>query len=198
MEMRSVDSAENVSMEIPGALLWVKDAPLFIDKANLEQFYDAVVRPPFKENAPQTIKVSRSLKEDLEKKFGGKAGIHVPSWLSFIFSGETEVSGEVKKGRSQGEASETTIILEPISTPNRQLEQLMIFYLLRQPQRLLTGTVDSPLKWMKQGLCREVPRALAFIDLPAGAKLIPMAGWLRWSRLSEQFFRVDKWSLCRG
>ena len=22
--------------------------------------------------------------------------------------------------------------------------------------------------------------------------------WLRWPRLSEQFFRVDKWSLCRG
>ena len=25
-----------------------------------------------------------------------------------------------------------------------------------------------------------------------------VAGELRWSRLSEQFFRVDKWSLCRG
>jgi hypothetical protein len=23
-------------------------------------------------------------------------------------------------------------------------------------------------------------------------------GQVRWSRLSEQFFRVDKWSLCRG
>jgi hypothetical protein len=22
--------------------------------------------------------------------------------------------------------------------------------------------------------------------------------WERWSRLSEQIFRVDKWSLCRG
>lgn len=145
MEMRSVETAKNLSIDIPGALLWVKDAPLFIDKANLEQFYDAVVRPPFKEGAPQTIKVSQSLKEDLEKKFGGKAGIHVPAWLSFIFSGETEVSGEVKKGRSQGEASETTIVLEPISTPHRQLEQLMIFYLLRQPQRLLAHSIAADL-----------------------------------------------------
>jgi hypothetical protein len=23
-------------------------------------------------------------------------------------------------------------------------------------------------------------------------------GTMRWSRLSEQFFRVDKWSVCRG
>ena len=23
-------------------------------------------------------------------------------------------------------------------------------------------------------------------------------GWKRWSRLSEQIFRLDKWSLCQG
>ena len=23
-------------------------------------------------------------------------------------------------------------------------------------------------------------------------------GWVSWSRLSEQLFRVDKWSVCRG
>lgn len=30
--------------------------------------------------------------------------------------------------------------------------------------------------------------------------LVPilLIGGLRWSRLSEQIFRVDKWSLCRG
>ena len=27
---------------------------------------------------------------------------------------------------------------------------------------------------------------------------MPVAVWVRWSRLSEQFFRVDKWSVCRG
>jgi hypothetical protein len=175
MEIRSVDSTGNMSAEIPAALMWVKDAPLFIDKTNLDQFYDAVVRPPFNEKAPQTIRLTNSLKEDLEKKFGGKAGIHLPTWLSAIFSGGVEVSGEVKSGNSTSEATERTITLEPISTPHRQLEQLTVFYLLQQPQRLLTGGQEAPLEWQKEGICDQTPRALTFIDLPTGTKFIPMA-----------------------
>jgi len=72
MEISSVNTAKDVDTAIPSALLWVKDAPLFIDKANLEQFYDSVVRPPFKEDAAQTIKISKSLKDELKSKFGGK------------------------------------------------------------------------------------------------------------------------------
>jgi hypothetical protein len=47
---------------------------------------------------------------------------------------------------------------------------------------------------------RYPPRAPAFIEdfaratIDAGARRIPR---LRWPRLSEQKFRVDKWSLCR-
>jgi len=29
-------------------------------------------------------------------------------------------------------------------------------------------------------------------------RAVAQEGYLRWSRLSEQIFRVDKWSLCRG
>ena len=36
---------------MPGYLLWVKDAPLFIDELNLSRFYDAALRPSFDENA---------------------------------------------------------------------------------------------------------------------------------------------------
>ena len=32
--------------ELPQTLLWLKDAPLFIDADRLGDFYDAVVRPP--------------------------------------------------------------------------------------------------------------------------------------------------------
>ena len=31
-----------------------------------------------------------------------------------------------------------------------------------------------------------------------GRKALGAVHWLRWPRLSEQIFRVDKWSLCRG
>lgn len=160
---------------IPEALMWVKDAPLFIDKANLDRFYDAIVRPPFKEHAPQKIKISKSQKEDLEKKFGGKTGLHIPAWLAPILSGSAEVSADVKSTNATGETTETEITLEPISTPHRQLEQLTVFYLLEQPHQLLAGGRDAPLVWQKDGHCTKVPRALAFVDLPAATKFIPMA-----------------------
>jgi hypothetical protein len=175
LHLLSAKSAGDLSDDLPNALLWVKDAPLFIDKANLDRFYDAVVRPPFKEHAPQTIKVSQSLKEELEKKFAGKVGLSIPSWLSFIFSGNAEISGEAKKGTSQSAASETTITLEPIATPHRQLEQLTVFYLLQQPQQLLVGGREAPLEWQNKGLSNVVPRSLVFLDLSPGTKFIPMA-----------------------
>ena len=115
------------------------------------------------------------MKEDLEKTFRGKAGLAVPSWLSFIFSGGVEVSGDVKKGESQTDASETTVTLYPISTPHRQLEQLTVFYLLQQPQRLVAGGRDSPLTWQEAAVSTDLPRALAFVDLPKETKFIPMA-----------------------
>src|SRR2546423_15336243 len=94
---------------IPEALMWLKDAPLFIDKTNLDRFYDAVVRPPFKEHAPQKIKISKSQKEDLEKKFGGKTGLNIPAWFAPILSGIAEISAVVKIIKVHGETRETEI-----------------------------------------------------------------------------------------
>ena len=107
--------------EIPQALMWVKDAPLFIDGANLAQLYDAAVRPAYKEDAPVKIKISETQKKDLEKKFGGKTGLHVPAWLSVILSGGAEVSGEVKTVNSSGKTSDSEITLCPITTPHLSL-----------------------------------------------------------------------------
>lgn len=161
--------------ELPQALMWVKDAPLFIDAINLAQLYDAVVRPAYQENAPLKIKVSETQKKDLEKKFGGKTGLHIPAWLSPILSGSAEVSAGVTASNSSGTATESEITLCPISTPHRQLEQLTIYYVLMQPKRLIAGGLNAPLTWQNDGISTQVPRALAFIDLPIGTKLIPMA-----------------------
>ncbi len=171
---KTPEDSTKISADIPAALQWVKDAPLFIDKANLDQIYDAVVRPAFNEGS-RVIKISESLKKDLEKTFSGKTGISIPGWLSFIFSGEAGVSGEVKTGETKDRSNEQTVTLDPIKTPHRQLEQLTIYYLLQQPDRLLVGNRASPLDWQKQNLHERVPRALVFIDLPGGTKFIPMA-----------------------
>jgi hypothetical protein len=173
--MAEIAAKNEQKLEIPQAFMWVKDAPLFIDGVNLERFYDAVVRPPFKEGTPLKIKVSSTQKKELEAKFGGKAKIGLPAWLAPLFAAGAEVSGDVKKSNAQGESKEQEITLHPISTPHRQLEQLTIFYLLEQPARLLIGDINSPLSWQKDGYHRTVPRTIVFIDLPAGTKFIPMA-----------------------
>ncbi|WP_165779720.1 hypothetical protein [Mesorhizobium sanjuanii] len=43
---------------LPDALMWVKDAPLFVDPTNLSRFYDAVVRSTFKATQDRTLQVS--------------------------------------------------------------------------------------------------------------------------------------------
>lgn len=158
---------------IPPALLWVRDAPLFIDEDNLLRFYDAVVRPAFKENTPLKLKLSEEKKKDLEAKFGIKA--KTTTWLSGLIGVDVDVSGEGKRGWMSSNKSENEVTLEPISTPQRQLVQLIAFYLLNQPERLLIGGIDAPLNWHQSGASAAVPRALVFIDLPPHTKIIPMA-----------------------
>jgi hypothetical protein len=40
--------------------------------------------------------------------------------------------------------------------------------------------------------------SLGFYDLAIAAPSMKAALEVSWSRLSEQLFRVDKWSVCRG
>jgi hypothetical protein len=160
---------------IPEQLLWVKDAPLFIDEINLSRFYDAALRPPFDETSPLKLKVTESTKRDLEGKFGAKLSAGLSNWLSAIASGSAEVSGEGKVAKSDATGSESEIILQPIQNPHRQLEQLTIFYLIERREQLLFGESKDVLSWQKDGASLMVPRPLVFIDLPKNAKFIPMA-----------------------
>ncbi|MEY9699482.1 hypothetical protein ABIE71_002225 [Bradyrhizobium diazoefficiens] len=117
---------------VPDYLLWVKDAPLFIDELNLGRFYDAALRPPFDENAPVKLKLSDATKEDIKNKYGAKGSVGLANWLSIIASSSVEAAAEREKTKSHSKGSETEIVLQPITTPHRQLEQLTIFYLLER------------------------------------------------------------------
>lgn len=160
---------------VPEALLWAKDAPLFIDDANLARFYDAVVLPAVKENTPFKLKISEGHKRDLQAKTGAKGKVGLASWLSSILSTEVEVSAEGQVSRGRTSTFEGEVTLEPISTPQRQLVQLIVYYALNQPERLLIGSIDEALEWQRSGMSAGSPRALTFIDLPPETKFIPMA-----------------------
>ncbi|UWU92958.1 hypothetical protein [Bradyrhizobium sp. CB1015] len=160
---------------VPDYLLWVKDAPLFMDELNLGRFYDAALRPAFDENAPVKLKLTEAMKEDIKNKYGAKGNVGLANWLSFIASSSVELAAEHEKTKSQSQGSETEILLQPIATPHRQLEQLTIFYLLGRPSQLLVGGPEDVLLWHKESLGLSVPRPLVFIDLPKRSKIIPMA-----------------------
>jgi hypothetical protein len=131
------------------------------------------VRSAFKDDTPFKLKISESDKRDLEAKLGIKGKFDLSSWLSSILGAELEVSGEGADKKSKTRSTDQEITLEPISTPQRQLDQLLAFYVFNQPGRLLIGDRASPLEWNKKGESTTVPRALALIDLPPKNKNDP-------------------------
>jgi hypothetical protein len=168
--------AEAADEAVPAALHWVKDAPLFIDDDNVERFYDAMVRPAFKEDTPLKLKLTAARKKELEGKLGAKGKFGLASWISTILgAAEVEASAEAKVSGSTSNTDEQEITLSPISTPQRKLVQLVVYYLLNQPKRLLAGNIDAPLVWQRDSESAEVPRALVFLDLPPETKFVPMA-----------------------
>jgi hypothetical protein len=160
---------------LPSALNWLNDAPLLIDEKNLARFYDAVVRPPYKEVGPRAIKISQSQKSEIEGKLGAKGKIGLPDWISALFSAGVEVSAEGRGNFWRSSGKELMVTFAPIETPQRQLVQLAAFYLLKHPERLLAGSTAEVLRWHDDRLHGGAPRALAFVDLPPKTLMIPMA-----------------------
>ncbi|TPK52906.1 MULTISPECIES: hypothetical protein [unclassified Mesorhizobium] len=177
---------------LPDALMWVKDAPMFIDPVNLTRFYDAVVRPTFKATQDRTLQVSASKREELKARFAAKAGFRLPTWLSGLFTAAAEAETEIAGGTEDGKSDVTTIKFETIDTPERQLDQLIAFYLLEQEQRLLVGDRTGAIMWQAEGKASAVPRALVMLDLEPRTKLIPMAAEFSNGRVTTFFDKFSK------
>lgn len=154
--------------ELPEELLWLLDAPLFIDALQVEAFYDAVVRPDY-ESTSITLGDSVS-KNDT---FGGSASVGV----ALPWFGKTALEAHGEKGRTAGHSNEVS--LRPISNAYRHLIALGLHYAGQEtPNRLFVsnpgqGSLDT--KWLDDGFITATPRALVFLDLPPGSGLIPAA-----------------------
>ena len=159
--------------ELPGELLWLLDAPMFIDTNQVEAFYDAVLRPDY-EGASLTLSdsVTRGV------KVGGEATIGAA--IPWLVKGETKVTGETERSRALGQEA----TLNVVSNPYRHLLALAIHYATEKNDRLVLrrengtakcGDADMGLAWTEDGFIRKSPRALLLIDFPPGTKLIPAA-----------------------
>jgi hypothetical protein len=155
---------------LPQSLFWLADAPLFIDVAQVERFYDAVVRPGSKEG-PTRIETTEENIETLKKKFQIEAGIDVGGLLALLSSAlplpTVNASGEVEKENERSTGKGVSIELHPISTPQRQLEHLTAHYVLSRPERFwFVQHPGNQTDWRDAAEISKVPRALVFLDLP--------------------------------
>ena len=154
--------------QLPNELLWLLDAPLFIDEFLVEAFYDAILRPELDVTALE-------LSSGISNQFGGglSFGALVPG---------LGVSASAATTRTRGESAEYRVV----SNPYRHLLSLALHYHKNIPQRMRIATyaetkgtyqvaeTDEP-AWSDQSFISDVPRALLLIDLPPGTKIIPAA-----------------------
>jgi hypothetical protein len=160
---------------------WLADAPLFIDGARISSFYDAVVHPEFEQDLVK-LRVDEGTVDRINREFNLTGKLSLGSLGSFfvgllpsaeIGAGATQVT---EKTDSKTESQEIT--LRPISTPQSQLVQLTLHYLINHPERLfILDDLSNPRKrssekssdsfWMDPQTISEVPRELVFINLPS-------------------------------
>ncbi|MGA2716135.1 MAG: hypothetical protein ABSG41_23800 [Bryobacteraceae bacterium] len=126
---------------LPQPLLWLHDAPLFIDEAQIERFYDAVVRPLSKQGVV-TMQVTEANADELKSKFNLEASVTTEKLAGLLlpvlafFKPEFKASGEVEANTSKTRTDGSSFQFIPIDNPQRQLEQLTIHYLFNHPNRL--------------------------------------------------------------
>jgi hypothetical protein len=164
--------------ELPVQLLWLLDAPMFIDEKQVDAFYDAVVRPDYEGTS---LTLSDTITR--ESTFGGgvKVSALLPWWPA---KAEGEAHAEHARGRERGQ--ERT--LRPVSNTYRHLLALALHYagsealadrLLLADTRAKTvrtrerDKLDAGI-WRDEGYVTALPRALVFLDL-AQARFIPTA-----------------------
>lgn len=162
---------------------WIADAPLFIDQSLLSQFYDAVVRPQVTVEKIE-LELTEENAKKIEKKLSGKlnaeanAGDMFKAISSFMGSyfPSLKVSGEVGKDANNAEenreSKSRTFTLAPIDTPQRQLVQLVLYYLLTHPDRLALVSNPADPEWRSDEVIKKSPRQLVFLDLPGEDSLL--------------------------
>lgn len=191
--------------QLPAELFWLADAPLFIDRRQIEAFYDAVVRPTFK-----TSKLIDTAGEDIKVSVAGKTTTEVKvSFSSFwaaivaIFPAlEGKVGGELAGGRESISRAQTNVELAPIDTPQRQLLLLTLHYIqLHRAKLTRFYIVQDPSNevWRTPDFIRAVPRGLIYLELPGQADarsptvptmLIPTAAEFEGHGVEELFTRM--------
>ena len=147
--------------------LWLADAPLFIDADRVASFYDAVVRPVAQTNQTEVSFSKKSASEIRAQLAGGiEGGIDLPAFLQFL-EGKASVNVEGGGDFASEESEEYKAILKEIDTPQRQLEDLVVYYLGKHRARIfLENSRPITAGWRDPEVIASSPKAILLIDLP--------------------------------
>lgn len=181
---------ESTRAELPKALFWLADAPLFIDSEQVARFYDAVVRPQTKEGTT-TLETTEENAKELKGTLNLEATVTTDNFASlltpFLALVKPTIKGgiEGEGGRKVSAGKTQSIELHPVETPQSQLEALIAYYLANYARRVFLPKTPKALDWRNPKSISDVPRSIVFLDLPSmvqareddlpTAKLIPMA-----------------------
>ena len=163
--------------DVPAELMWIADAPLFIDEQRVDAFYDAVFRPDYGE-----------INLTLQKKVHRNTSLGGQGTLSSVFPGLfAKASGSLSAEHSRSRDDGQERALQPISNAYRHLLALALHYstdekkqqrlvLAQAPNKASNGT-GTPLSsdWLlpSSDFIRTPPRAMIMLELTPGCKLIP-------------------------
>ena len=174
--------------DLPSNIAWLADAPLFIDADHISRFYDAIVSPET-ETGETVIEITEDKINALKGKLALEASVTVGDLIgkftNLLPGLDIKAAGEGNIERQTNNIEKNRVTLHPIKTPQRQLVQLSVHYLLNHPSRIYLVNNASEQEWRSPTSVAEVPRQLTFLDLPSQAqaqeknlpetKLIPTA-----------------------
>ena len=193
---------EAVDHQLPETLLWLWDAPMFIDEVQIGRFYDAVVRPETK-TGKTTISLANVNTHKASATLGLKGGLSLGDFaqlLTKLIKPELGVAGGGGYEWSGQKGKTESIEFYEISTPERQLVQLTAHYLLSYPDRLFLVEKPADEGWRHADAIEAVPRALAFLNLPGHneahlfgvpeTKIIPAAAEFQGGKIDQIYLRL--------
>jgi hypothetical protein len=167
-------------VRLPEQVLWLHDAPLFIDEAQVDALYDAILAPAYEETAKT---ISSSLTASSKVGTEANLGIALPGLLT----GGTKVTGELSGSGTRGR--EVTLV--PVSNAYRHLLALTLHYAVNWPKRIRIVSyaedgscsdrdarqqdTDAESAWLEPDFIRGLPRSLVLLELPPSTMLVPTA-----------------------
>lgn len=150
-------------------LYWMLDAPFFIDAPQLAAFYDAVLQPIATKEESLRIEVTKERATELSGKFGAEFNpAQLATLLEPLIGASFNVGAGISANQTKKDLRTRTIEFKPIKTPQRQLIQLTVNYLIRHPDRIFfVSDLFGDRKWFMSDEIRSVPREVVFFDLPS-------------------------------